>query len=149
MVLVPTSLSRRIPVGFWPGLFLGLIAHFISAFALILAYWLLRPFVWAALYGEPYFPPPGSGSYPTQSGQWLFVQAIWFASACILGVTIARWSGTSGRKVLAVLLLAWIALSAISEPNHVASIWRISMSYLKSPLGMLFGYFWWRFKSVP
>lgn len=139
-------LFRRLPVGFWPGLILGLLAHFLAGIALILLYWLMRPFVWAVLYSQPYSPPPGP--YPPESGEWLYVQGIWFISSWVAGSTVAHWSGGSRRKVMFTVLLLWAGLCAIGMPNWMVSHWRLALSYLKIPVGLGIGYWFYLWRSA-
>jgi hypothetical protein len=53
---------------FWRAVAAAAAAYLLMLVALASVYWVLRPFVWAALYGEPYSPPPGSGPYPLIAG---------------------------------------------------------------------------------
>jgi hypothetical protein len=124
-------------VGFWPGLILGLLVFFLTGIALNSLYWLVRPFVWAALYGQSYSSPPGP--YPPDSGEWLYIQGIWFISSWVAGSTVGRWSGSSGKKVMFTVLLLWVGLSVIGIPNWTASYWRLALSYLKVPVGFGLG----------
>jgi TctA family transporter len=102
--------------------------------------------VWAALYGVPYSPPPGP--YPPESGEWLFVKAIWFVSAIVLGFVATHVSGRSVQKVLLTLLAGWFVLSLAAEPLQSDSLWRIALDYLNIPAGALVGYGLWRRHQV-
>ncbi len=82
MTLLFARFVRRLPSGYWSGLGFGLVAFVLAATVLTLLYWGIRPFVWAAIYGVPYISPVGP--FPMFSGEWFFVQGIWFLSACVL-----------------------------------------------------------------
>ncbi len=50
----------------WRAVLVGVVAQPLVVLLLSAVYWALRPFVWAAVYSEPYRPPPGP--YPRQNG---------------------------------------------------------------------------------
>jgi len=129
---------NRLPKGYWSSLVFGLVVFVLAALLLIVIYWALRPFVWAALYGVPYVPPPGP--YSPLSGEWLFVQFIWLISAVALGCTVRGLSGTKTRWVLLTLAMVWVVLAVAGEPNKGAEGWRLALHYLNVPLGVGFGY---------
>lgn len=129
---------NRLPKGYCSSLGFGVVAFVSVAFLLTVFYWALRPFVWAAIYGVPYVSPPGP--YSPLSGEWLFVQIIWFISAVFLGRTVCRLSGTKTRRVLLTLAVLWLVLTVAGEPNTGAEGWRLALHYLQVPLGVGFGY---------
>ena len=129
---------NRLPKGYWSSLGFGLVAFVLAAFLLTFIYWALRPFVWAAIYGVPYASPPGP--YSPLSGEWLFVQLIWFISAVGLGRTVCGLSGTKTRWVLLTLAVLWVVLAASGGPNEGADGWRLALHYLHVPLGVGLGY---------
>jgi hypothetical protein len=141
---MPRLLARvfdRLPSGYWAGLVLGLAAFAVSAFVLSVVYWALRPFVWAAIYGVPYVSPPGP--FSPLSGEWLFVQLIWLASAVVLGRVVHAFSGIRGRWVLLSLALPWLLLSVLALPSHEATGWRLGLTFLQVPIGVVVGYALW------
>jgi hypothetical protein len=133
---------NRLPNGYWAGLGFGLAAFAFAAFLLSLMYWAIRPFVWAAVYGVPYAPPP-PGPYSPLSGEWLFVQLIWFGSGVVLGRVVYGLSGRHIRWVVLTLTILWLALVIGGSPGQDISWWRVGLSYLKVPLGVVVGYLLW------
>lgn len=142
MLRVSIRVLDRVPKSFFSGLGLGIALFAFSGVALAVVYWALRPFVWAALYRVPYSPPPGP--YPPESGEWLFVKAIWFVSAIVLGFVATHVAGRSANKVLLTLLAGWFVLSLAAEPLQTGSLWRIALDYLSVPFGALLGCVLWR-----
>lgn len=133
-----TSLLTRLPKGYWSGLVLGLSAFGASALALSLVYWVIRPFVWAAVYQAPYTSPPGALS--PQSGEWLFMQLIYLSSAIILGRVVRTFSGAHGYRVLISVVLPWALLLILAAPSQEATGWRLGLTLLKMPIGVVIGY---------
>lgn len=147
MLRASLRLLDKVPKGFLWGLGLGAATFLLSGIAFAVVYWTLRPFVWAALYGVPYSPPPGP--YPVESGEWLFVKGIWFVSAIVLGFVATQAAGRSAYKVLLALLVIWLLWALASELLPSNSLLRIAIAYLNVPLGVLLGHILWRRHQLP
>ena len=137
-----SKLLDRLPRGYWSGLGFGLLTFVLTAVLATIVYWAFRPFVWAAVYGVPYESPPGP--YSPLSGEWLFVQFIWFTSAVALGLTVCRLSGRKTWRVLLTLAMLWLALTVLGEPNQGAEGWRLVLHYMQVPLGVTVGHLLYR-----
>lgn len=137
-------LLNRLPKGVFSGISFGTLAFLLTMFTLTLVYWLLRPFVWAAIYGEPYVSI--KGPFSVHSGEWLFIQLIWYLGAIIFGVTVAHLSGVRSRWVFLGLVAMYAALSAIGEPISGSQGWRLVLQYVQIPAGLATGYLLWRFR---
>ncbi len=122
---------------FWRAVGAGLIAYCASFVALTLLYWLLRPFVWAAIYGEPYSPPPGP--YSPNSGEWLYVQGIGFLTSVCAGAAAARWSLPGSLWALALFVLVPIAFVIVGGVPTDTSNLRVAIYALEGPLGVIAG----------
>jgi len=127
-------LQRR---GFWWAFCVGVVAHLLSLFALLVLYWLLRPFVWAAVYGVPYSPPPGP--YDPNSGEWLFVQAISVLSWIAAGLAAARWSSRGFPWAVASLVVITTVLLIWADIPTSSSEIRITLYVAGTPLGLVCG----------
>jgi hypothetical protein len=133
---------------FWRAVAAAAAAYLLMLVALASVYWVLRPFVWAALYGEPYSPPPGSGPYPLDSGQWLFTQAIGFCASIAAGVMGAYWSPPrSSRPIVVLVLLSFGGLLFGEFPLETSPL-RMAMYALQMPLGLTLGAFLLRHLQV-
>lgn len=121
----------------WRAVLVGLVAHPLSAVLLSVVYWALRPFVWAAIYSEPYRSLPGP--YPPESGEWLFVQGFGFCASVIAGALAAHWSPQ--RSKLPIALLAAISVGALFFTQFPlnASVFRNALYALHTPVGLVLG----------
>lgn len=129
-----TLLQRR---GVLAAVMAAALAFLASYVALMLLYWCLRPFIWAALYGVPYSPP--EGPYLASSGEWLFVKGAVFLSSVASGFAAAKWGGPGSRvwAVLAILLLLLTILSG--GPSVEISYARQALFFLAHSLGVVAG----------
>jgi hypothetical protein len=140
-------LLNRLPKGFWAGLGFGVLAFLICAIVLGISYfYILRPLVWPTIYGEPYVNTPGP--FPPHSGEWLFVQLIWFLSGIVLGLTVSFVSGHRRSLVLLSLAVMYSTLSVAAEATPGLHGWRFVLSYVQVPLGCSLGFFIWRTKQA-
>jgi hypothetical protein len=137
-------LLNRLPKGVLSGISFGLLIFILTVFLLTFIYWVLRPFVWAAIYGEPYVSI--KGPFSVQSGEWLFVQLIWFLGAIIFGVTVAHLSGVRAHWVFLGLVVVYAAFSAIGEPLPGSQGLRWVLQYIQIPAGLAIGYLLWHFR---
>ena len=111
---------------FWRAVGAGLIAYCVSFAVLTLLFWLLTPFVWAALYGEPYVSQPGP--FSPDSGMWLVVQAIGFLVSVSAGAAAARRSppgsyvigGPFGVMLGAALYMASFGRTTTADKSFIA-----------------------------
>ena len=134
----------------WRGICAGVLAHYLALLALILSYWVLRPFVWAAVYGVPYSPP--SGPYDPNSGEWLFSQAMGIASWSASGYAATKWSPPRSPWAVATLVVLSLVLTAIGGLPVGAMLWRTALVLLAAPVGLLSGaalYVWLLRSPVP
>lgn len=131
----------------WRAVLVGLVAHPLSALLLSVVYWVLRPFVWAAVYSEPY--RSFSGPYPPESGEWLFVQGFGFCASVISGALAAHWSPQ--RSKLPIALLAAVSVGALFFTQFPlnASVARNALYALHTPVGLVLGaVFLWRWQAA-
>ena len=143
MLSLYARVLHRFPKGFWSGLGFGALAFMLSAIALSTSYFqVLRPLVWPIIYGEPYVNTPGP--FPTHSGEWLFVQLIWFLSGIVFGLTVSLLSGNRRGLVFLSLAVLYSMLLVASETITAAYGWRLVLSYVQVPLGCSLGFFIWR-----
>ena len=122
---------------FWRALVVALVAHPSAALLLIGVYWLLRPFVWAAIYMQPYSPPPGP--YPPGSGEWLFTQGIGFCASVVAGMAAGHWSPPESHVPIAVLVVLSLALLLFTHFPLEASLLHNAIYALQTPLGLIVG----------
>ncbi len=130
---------------FWRAVLVGLVAQPLSVVLLSMVYWALRPFVWAAIYSEPYRSQPGP--YPPDSGEWLFVQSFGFCASVIAGALAAHWSPQ--RSALPIVFLVALSVGALFFMQFPldASFFRNALYALHTPLGFVCGaVFLWRLR---
>ncbi len=136
MKILPLKQPPKVQ-SFWRAVLAGVVAHPLSVAVLGIVYWVLRPFVWAAIYSEPYRPPPGP--YSPNSGEWLFVQSISFCAALVAGVASAYWSPSRSRAPLMLLVaLSFVALLFGQFPFDT-SLFRNAIYALHMPAGLVIG----------
>jgi hypothetical protein len=121
---------------FWRAVGAGLIAYCVSFAVLTLLFWLLTPFVWAAVYGEAYVSKPGP--FSPDSGMWLVVQAIGFLVSLSAGAAAARWSPPGSFRALAVFSLLPFLLVAVGGVPDTSAI-RVAVYVLEGPVGVILG----------
>jgi len=121
----------------WRALLAGVLGHLLSAAFFIVVYWLLRPFVWAAIYSESYRSPPGP--YPPDSGEWLFAQGIGFCSWIIAGALTAHWSPPRSKMPIALLVALSIGAPFVTQFPLNASVFRNAIYALHTPVGLVLG----------
>jgi uncharacterized membrane protein len=124
---------------FWRGSVVGLVAHYLAVGVLVSLVVLLRPFVWAALYGTPY--TPGTGPIDPSSGEGTVLQFIGMLSWVPAGVAAMRWGGNSGLKSALALLayLVCVSLIALTQDMPSMSLGRTLWYWLCSPFGLAVG----------
>ena len=127
----------------WRSVLAGVVAHPLFIVILGAVYWALRPFVWAAIYSEPYRPP--TGPYSPNSGEWLFVQGISFCASVVAGIAAAYWSPPRSRVSIALLIAFSIASLLFGQFPFDTSLFRIALYALHMPAGLVIGSaFLWR-----
>ena len=77
------------------------------------------------------------------SGEWFFVQGIWFLSACVLGCTVYALSDRYLSRVLLTLGVLWIILVALPTLVLTPSKFHTLLFYLQIPLGIAAGCLLW------
>lgn len=121
----------------WRAVLAGVVAHPLSIVVLGIVYWALRPFVWAAIYSEPYHPPPGP--YSPNSGEWLFVQGISFCASFVAGVASAYWSPARSTTPIAFLVALSLVALLFGQFPFETSLVRNVFYALHMPMGILIG----------
>ena len=89
-------------LSFWRAIGAAFVTQVLGFLLFMPVYWLLRPFVWAAVYGEPYRPPPGP--HPAGSGEWLIMQALGLSLSMAAGAMAFNWSPPRARTPLLFLV---------------------------------------------
>jgi len=127
----------------WRAVLAGVVAHPLFIVILSAVYWALRPFVWVAIYSEPYRPPPGP--YSPNSGEWLFVQGISLCASVVAGVAAAYWSPPRSRVPIALLIAFAVVALLFGQFPFDASLFRNALYALHMPAGLVIGSaFLWR-----
>ena len=133
--LMKTFLQKR---GVLAAMVAGAVFFVLSFLGLVVLYWLLRPFVWAAVYGVAYSPP--RGPYNPNSGEWLFVQGIGFLSTAAAGFACAKWSKAQSPLVAIGVALALLFLVVFfGELPAGVSYVRKAIFFLGQPIGIVCG----------
>ncbi len=131
----------------WRAVMAGVVAHPLFAAILSMVYWVLRPFVWAALYSESYRPPIGAHS--PNSGEWLFVQGIGFCASITAGAAAAYWSPRRSMIPIAILIVVSLALLLFTQFPFDTTVFRNALYALHTPLGLVMGaVLLWRWQAV-
>lgn len=121
----------------WRAVLAGVVAQPLVVLLMTVAYWALRPFVWAAVYSEPYRPPPGP--YPPDSGEWLFVQGIGFCASLVAGAAAAHWSPQGSKLPVGILVgFSFIGLLFTQFPLETSAIRNVIYA-VGVPLGIVVG----------
>ena len=121
----------------WRAVLAGVVALLLSSVVLLIVYWALRPFVWAAIYSEPYLPPPGP--FSPNSGEWLFVQGISFCAAFVAGVASAYWSPPKSRVSIVILVALSFGAFLFGQFPLDTSLFRNALYALNIPAGIVIG----------
>lgn len=122
---------------FWRAVVAAVVVHPLVLVGLGIVYWALRPFVWAAIYMEPYRSPPGP--YSPNGGEWLFTQGIGFCASVVAGVVAAYWSPPRSYLPIAVLVAISFAFLPFSQFPFDTSAFRNTIYALQTPLGLVIG----------
>lgn len=131
----------------WRAVLAGAVAHPLFALLLGMVYWVLRPFVWAAIYSEPYRPPPGP--YPPDSGEWLFVQGIGFFASVVAGALAAHWSPPRSKLPIALLVAFSLGALFFTQLPFDTSAFRNALYALHTPVGLVIGaLLLWRWQAT-
>lgn len=129
------------------GVAVCLLVHVFCVIVLMLMYWFVRPFVWAAIYAEPYKGQPGP--FPAESGEWLFFQVISLCASVAAGYAAAHWSPRgSKRTLISLVALNFIGLFFVEFPLN-ASIARNALLAFHFPVGVLIGSIIYARSSAP
>lgn len=121
----------------WRAVLAGVVAHPLFLVLLSMVYWVIRPFVWAAIYSEPYRPPPGP--YSPNSGEWLFVQGISFCASVVAGAVAAFWSPPRSRVPIALLIVLSLLALLFTQFPMDTSAFRKALYALHAPVGLMIG----------
>jgi len=121
---------------FWRGSIAGVITKEITVLVLLGALYVLRPFVWAAIYGTAYVASKDPIS--PDSGEWALIQLLAFLSGLAAGAAASRWSKQGTWTAIQALAAAAILLSASSLPETGSLLRTLSWLFLV-PTGMALG----------
>ena len=126
------------------GVLAAIISHYVVLFGLILLLWLLRPFVWAAIYGVPY--QPVKGPMDPNSGEWFMSQAIGFFSWVAGGYAACRWDQNGSNRAAIAICLIYTVLAFVGIIPASLDIVRKLALLLEIPISisvgcLLFRYF--------
>lgn len=102
----------------WRAVLAGVVAQPLVVLLLTVAYWALRPFVWAAVYSEPYRSPPWSVS----AGQWRVAVRAGHWLLCLFGRRRRRCTLVTARTEVAGrypgrFQLHWFAVHSVPVGN--------------------------------
>lgn len=126
---------------FWRAIGAAFVTQVLVFTLFIPVYWLLRPFVWAAVYGESYRSTPGP--YPPGSGEWLIVQALGFVASMAAGAMAFNWSPPRARTPLLFLvgLSLLLLLGALLHGTFpLKTTFVLNLLYaIGGPFGLLLG----------
>lgn len=122
---------------FWRAVLAGVVAYPLFVVLLGMVYWVIRPFVWAAIYSEPYRPPPGP--YSPSSGEWLFVPGIGFCASVVAGAAAAYWSPPRSRVPIALLIVPNFVALLFTQFPFDTSAFRNALYVLHTPVGLVIG----------
>jgi hypothetical protein len=118
----------------------GLFSHYAAVAALIALLWLLRPFVWAALYGVPY--QPNLGPVNPSSSEGTLLQVIGLLSWLPGGFAAAHWSPHRSLRCLlpilsylACLTLLAVVAGEVPPMSPARTVWY----WLSAPTGAILG----------
>jgi len=142
-----SMLTNKLSTGFWTGFLLGPISFFLSFVVFAFSYWAVRPFVWAAMYQQPYT----SRVIAEGSGEWWSIQILWLFCSIVFGFVVTAVSGRSVGAVFSWFAALWITYCALGAIfggfGPGASVWLYLLVLLKTPIGAAIGFAWWNQKS--
>jgi len=121
----------------WRAVLAGVVAHPLFIVLLGAVYWVLRPFVWAAIYSEAYRAPVGP--YPPDSGEWLISQGIGFGASVAAGAAAAYWSPRSSWLPIALLTGLCFGSLLFTQFPLDTSVFRNAVYALHAPVGLVIG----------
>ena len=127
---------------YWRGIAAGLLSHYLAVAVLVGALMVIRPFVWAAVYGVPYSPPAGPVD-PT-SNEGTLLQVLGLLSWVPAGAAALHWSADRSFNGLFTLLAytaALLMLAFIGESQPPMPLGRAVWYCLSAPLGLAIGAF--------
>jgi hypothetical protein len=124
------------------GVLAAIVSHYVVLFGLILLFWLMRPFVWAAIYGVPF--QPVKGPMDPNSGEWLVSQGIGFLSWVAGGYAACRWDKTGSNRSLLAIGLVFLALMTLGSTPETSMLVRKAIFYLEIPLALGAGWLLYR-----
>jgi hypothetical protein len=124
------------------GVLAGIISHYIVLFGLLFLFWLLRPFVWAAIYGVPF--QPMKGPMDPNSDEWLILQGIGFLSCVAGGYAACCWDKVDSNRSLLIIAGVFLALILFGNAPENTSLVRMALFYFEVPVGMSLGWLFFR-----
>jgi len=124
------------------GVMAAIVSHYLVLFGLILCFWLLRPFVWAAIYGVPF--QPVKGPMDPNSGEWLVSQAIGFLSWVAGGFAACRWDKAGSRRSVLIVGVIFLVLMSLGPALETRNLARQAIFYIEIPLALGIGWLLFR-----
>lgn len=121
------------------GVVAAIISHYLVLFSLAALFWLLRPFVWAAIYGVPFHSQ--KGALDPASGEWLAYQAIGFLSWVAGGYAACRWNKPGSNKSILITGAIYLTLVLLGDAPKTIDLARIAIYYFEIPLALALGWF--------
>lgn len=131
---------------YWRGLLAGIVAHLVTMMVVLLAYFILKPFVWFAFTNAPYH----SSMEPitTDSYQWLALQGINFINWFTAGIAVGRWSQPKSWAAVVTLLACATLLPMFAAVPSTHSVTRLTIWFLGSPLAIVCGNILYRYREA-
>lgn len=117
------------------GVLAAIVFHYVALFGLLFLFWLLRAFVWSAIYGTPY--QPTKGPLDPSSGEWLSAQAIGFLSTVASGLAACHWDKVSSNRAILIVGFIYLGLMAIGDVPATADPVRTAIFYFQIPLALI------------
>lgn len=130
------------------GFVAGLLTHYLAVAILLVAFYVVKPFLWTAIFGSPNWR--SSGPIDPTSSEGFIVQTVAALSWFPAGAAALHWGGTAGTKGLAAIVayigatFAFVLISGASDiPAFEAAPWY----WLSAPVGLLSGAAIYRFRA--
>lgn len=128
------------------GISAAIVSHYVVLCGLLVLLGLLRPFVWSAIYGEPY--QPVNGPMDPDSGEWLVSQAIGFLSWVAGGYAACRWDKLESKRSVMIVGVVFMVLMALGNAPETTELVRKAIFYFEIPSALGVGWFLFR-RSEP
>lgn len=121
------------------GILSAIIFHYLALIGLIALLLLLRPLVWAAIYGVPYQSP--TGAMDPNSGEWLISQIIFFLSWIPGGYAACHWDRENSNRSVLFVGLIFMLLGIVGGSSVSMDVVRKLVFYLENPIAVAIGWY--------